>query len=375
MATTIIPWADGTGSITLDYTGSGSGTVTVTSDANNLYTSRSQVISVKAGTITRQVTVTQRAIAVQGSFAGYPVSCSRPPIGTFAPTANAMASSNSTDRASFDATLSSGEENYVYLYFDCSSIPANATIKSVSCIAKCFANSTSDSSTLAQKIQLFAGSTAKGSASGITTDSSLHDLDTGTWTPAELQDACLRLYAKNISGSSTRVLIYFYGATLTVEYEYEVAILTSYDSGYSAYSVSNLDNALAGADNTSYARIYLTRGANAVTEIFYNFGSLNVPSEATTISVSCSCKCNFNKGLSQVVTSEAQLYSGTTAMGTASTVASSNTAFDISGGTWTAAQLMGGVKLRLYAVRANKDDTSSSYFQLYGATLTITYGQ
>lgn len=150
--------------------------------------------------------------------------------------------------------------------------------------------------------------------------------------------------------------------------------LTSYDSGYSAYSVSNLDNALAGSDNTSYAQINLTRNANAVTQIYYNFTLPTIPSGATNISVSCSCKCSINQtNANRVATREARLYSGSTAMGTAYTVANSTTAFSISAGTWTAAQLNGGVKLRLYAVRGTNNTTSSYYFRLYGATLTVSY--
>lgn len=150
--------------------------------------------------------------------------------------------------------------------------------------------------------------------------------------------------------------------------------LTSYDSGYSAYSVSNLNNALAGSTNTSYAQINLTRNANAVTQIYYNFGSLNIPSDATNISVSCTCKCSINTTNSgRVATRQAQLYRGTTAMGTAYDVTTSSTAFSVTPGTWTVANLNSGVKLRLYAVRGTSNVTSGYYFRLYGATLTVTY--
>ena len=150
--------------------------------------------------------------------------------------------------------------------------------------------------------------------------------------------------------------------------------LVSYDSGYSAYSVSNLQNAFADSTNTSYAQINLTRNANAVTQIYYNFDTLNIPSGATINSVTCTCKCSINNTTaSRVATREAQLYRGTTAMGTAYTVANSTTAFSITPGTWTADQLNSGVKLRLYAVRGTSNTTSSYYFRLYGATLSVSY--
>lgn len=150
--------------------------------------------------------------------------------------------------------------------------------------------------------------------------------------------------------------------------------LTSYDDEYSAYSVSNLANAYADSSNASYAQINLTRNANAVTQIYYNFGSLNIPTGATINSITCSCKCSINQtNSSRITTREAQLYRGTTAMGTAYNVANSTTAFDITPGTWTVAQLNDGVKLRLYAVRGTSNTTSSYYFRLYGATLTVNY--
>ena len=149
--------------------------------------------------------------------------------------------------------------------------------------------------------------------------------------------------------------------------------LVSYDSGYQAYSVSNLANAQAGSGNTSYAQINLTRNANAVTQIYYNFGTLDIPSGATICSVSCTCKCSINQtNSSRITTRQAQLYSGSTAMGTAYTVANSTTAFSITAGTWTASQLA-SAKLRLYAVRGTSNTTSSYYFRLYGATLTVNY--
>lgn len=148
----------------------------------------------------------------------------------------------------------------------------------------------------------------------------------------------------------------------------------SYDSGYSAYSVSNLTRAYADSTNTTYAQINLTRGSNAETVIYYNFGSLNIPSGATIKSVTCTCKCSINTTSSSRVSSrKARLYAGSTAMGTAYNVPNSTTAFSISAGTWTAAQLNGGVKLRLYAMRGKSSTTSSYYFRFYGATLTVEY--
>ena len=47
MAVVTIPWTNGSGNITLTFTGQGNGTSSVTSDANDLYVERSQKVTVK----------------------------------------------------------------------------------------------------------------------------------------------------------------------------------------------------------------------------------------------------------------------------------------------------------------------------------------
>lgn len=61
MATKSIAWQTGTGNITLSYTGQGDDTVLVSSDANNLYESRSQTLTFASldNTLTQSVTVSQ----------------------------------------------------------------------------------------------------------------------------------------------------------------------------------------------------------------------------------------------------------------------------------------------------------------------------
>lgn len=147
----------------------------------------------------------------------------------------------------------------------------------------------------------------------------------------------------------------------------------SYDSGYSAYSVSGLDNAYTDSDSTTYATINLTRNQNAETIIFYNFSITGIPSGATINSVSCSAKCYISStNSSRVATRQIRLYSGSTAMGSAYTVSNSTTAFSMTTGTWTAAQLA-DAKIRLYAKRGTSNTTTNYYFRFYGATLTVSY--
>lgn len=66
MATKSIAWNTGTGNITLTYQGQGDGPVSIQSDANNLGSARSQVITVETvgGAVTRNFTVRQAACPV-----------------------------------------------------------------------------------------------------------------------------------------------------------------------------------------------------------------------------------------------------------------------------------------------------------------------
>lgn len=63
MAVVTIPWTDGTGNITLTFTGQGNSTIIVESDDNDLDVERSQDIVVKTvvGNVRKTVTVVQQA--------------------------------------------------------------------------------------------------------------------------------------------------------------------------------------------------------------------------------------------------------------------------------------------------------------------------
>lgn len=146
----------------------------------------------------------------------------------------------------------------------------------------------------------------------------------------------------------------------------------SYDSGYSAYSVSGLDQGNTDSTSTNYATINFTRGTDAETIIFYNF-DLNIPSAATITSVTCKAKCYISTtNSSRIATRQIQLYSGSTAMGSAYTVSNSTSEFTMTPGTWTAAQL-NNAKIRLYAKRGSSNTTTNYYYRFYGATLSVEY--
>lgn len=116
----------------------------------------------------------------------------------------------------------SGAESYVFYTFDFSAIPSDATIKSISGEAKAYISNTSSYRIKTRQVQLYYGtSTAKGSASTMSTSTTALTLTCGTWTRAELDNCRLRLYAKRGSwGTSTTYYMGLYGADLTVEYEW-----------------------------------------------------------------------------------------------------------------------------------------------------------
>lgn len=126
---------------------------------------------------------------------------------------------NNTTCANIYLKTGRNAETWVYWPFDLSDIPDDATIDSVSCSVNADRNSAHISIVATAEAQLYTGTKAKGSSTGIYQDIGTFPLSCGTWTRSELQNCRLRLYAKRGSSdikSSQR--IYFYGADVTVTY-------------------------------------------------------------------------------------------------------------------------------------------------------------
>lgn len=95
--------------------------------------------------------------------------------------------------------------------FDLSEVPAGATISSVSCQVKAHEENSSRSSFT---LQLYAGTTAKGSETTVSgTSNTIYTLDTGTWTRSELDNLLLHCEFGYYGGLVA-------GATLIVSYEF-----------------------------------------------------------------------------------------------------------------------------------------------------------
>ena len=129
--------------------------------------------------------------------------------------------STNTTYATINLVTGSRATTTIYWPFDLSAIPSGAEIDSVSCKVKASVSSTSGVSSAS--VQLYSGSTSKGSSTSIlSTSTSAKTLSVGTWTRSELQNCrlCLKAQRGTSSTSTTRSLL-FYAADLTVTYTHQ----------------------------------------------------------------------------------------------------------------------------------------------------------
>ena len=141
--------------------------------------------------------------------------------GTFSTWSSASSGHNGTSNTSSRANIQAATNAVQYgdYFFDVSSIPSNATILSISCQFRIYVSRAYSSGS---GVQLMSGETTKSNlnTSWISKTSTAIYSITGIedFTRSELDNLSLRIYGKSSrSGSS----IYFYGADLTIEYEYE----------------------------------------------------------------------------------------------------------------------------------------------------------
>lgn len=131
---------------------------------------------------------------------------------------------------------SSGTTGYVYYTFDLSSVPSNATITSVACQVKAHEENSSRSSFT---LQLYSGTTAKGSETTVSgTSNVIYSLSTGSWTRSEIDNLQLVMAVGYYGGLIA-------GATLTIEYTAEMS--------YSA-SVVGTENGVTISSSSMYKK-------------------------------------------------------------------------------------------------------------------------
>lgn len=154
--------------------------------------------------------------------------------------------------------------------------------------------------------------------------------------------------------------------------------VTSFDSTNSTYyaelSGYPADNGL-GDGSSAYAGFNMTRGANAITEIYYNFDCSAIPDNATITSVTCSERASISTTTTKYIKlANLQLCAGTTAKGSSVSIKSTTAQYySVNGGnSWTVAEVK-NCKIRGYAQRGTRNTSSQYEIRMFGGTLTVNY--
>ena len=174
------------------------------------------------------------------------------------PISDAYDDASSSSYAQISWKTGSSAETYIYLRFDFSDIPSDATINSVRARAKGYVNTTNSSRVTTRQMQLATGTTLKGSALTISNSTSTQTFsNVGTWTRSELDSAGVRFYVKRgTSNTSSTYQLRVYGADMTVEYTYQevtysvtVSNSTSINVFPTSQEVAKGDDAIVRADS------------------------------------------------------------------------------------------------------------------------------
>ena len=419
MATTTIPWSDGSGdNIYLTYpSASGDQTVTVSSDANAGTSSRTQTVTFTAGSISKALTVIQAANLIPVFYdwllfdgtayidtdiypqqdSVYAVPCGGEKnleqqrlfaVGT---------SEGTYIRAFLNSSTNTTSRSFS-LYYNSSSSLANVTVNWNNPAYNFFMTPNG----AGYGDQFTAYTKGSGSPDGILSIGT-HDAHSGypysgamgifkiytnsaedvvaysdlsSYTPYKTLKPCE--YGGN-AGLWNEEESKFYGnsagsGTITA-CSRKAANPSSYDSSnYSYYSLSNASNAYASYSSTTYAQINLKTGSGAETYIFFNFDVSSIPADATILRVVCSAKASCNQVNSNTTSRTLRLYSGTTAKGSATSIDSnsgSGKAYLLSAGTWTRSEL-NNIRIRVYAKRGTSNVNNTGYYlRFFGATLHV----
>lgn len=141
-------------------------------------------------------------------------------------------------------------------------LPTGATLQSVSATVALQFSRNNSSSGFTSSVQMYAGSTAKGSAttwvsSATDVARTEYNLSVGSWTTSELSNARLYLTATN-NASSTHRFVYIYGVSLSVTYTVSGKIYT--------YTLTNIltDHTVVFTASAPTAIIYFKRNGSWV---------------------------------------------------------------------------------------------------------------
>ena len=148
---------------------------------------------------------------------------------------------------------------------------------------------------------------------------------------------------------------------------------SSYDSTDKSYhAISSTSSAYTGYSSTTYSSITLTRGSGAESYVYFKFNTSSIPENATIYRVVCSAGLAKSQTNSSVIASAtAQLCSGTALKGNATTITStSRTLYRMDTGSWTRQELS-NVRIKLYGKRGTSNVNTNHTIYFYGATLYV----
>ena len=151
-------------------------------------------------------------LSSNGSVEAYPAEYTSSDMNSTSNLGNCIGKSASDGSSTSNAYSSGNNTTGVVEYsFDLSDVPAGATISSVSCQVKAHEENASRSSFT---LQLYSGSTAKGSATTVNgTSNTIYTLTTGDWTREEIDNLLLHCEFGYYGGLVA-------GATIVVTYEF-----------------------------------------------------------------------------------------------------------------------------------------------------------
>ena len=345
---------------------------------------------------------------------------------------------NSSNPARITHTTSGTSSYYLYLKgFNFSDVPSNAVVSSFTVKVKGYETSLSTSTSYAPRLYNNTSGTTWSTITGASTASSNFGTSTNTITvPYTGTWDTLKGYGSNLgirlvirrSNRNTQGYLYIYGAEIEVTYTIPVyhtvditgettptgqqtvlegtslaisyvgsskptvtdnnvdvtSQVTESTGGTTTYvpsgnttsnfTVTNIQNAYNDSSHTSnYASLEINGGT---TGTCYLDIPVSLPSGATLQSVSCSVALQFSRnGSSSGFTSSVQMYSGSTAKGSATTWVSSatdvaRTVYDLTIGSWTISEL---ASARLYLTATNNASSTHRFIYIYGVSLTVTY--
>lgn len=171
--------------------------------------------------------------------------------------ANAYDSADSTDSATLE--INGGSTTGMCDLSIPVSLPSGATVQSVACHVTLQFSRNNSSSGFTSSVQMYSGSTAKGSATNWVSSATdvaktTYDLSVGSWTASELASAKLHLTATN-NASSTHRFVYVYGVSLVVTYSVSGKVYT--------YTLTNIvtDHTVVFTAGSSGPTLYVKDGS------------------------------------------------------------------------------------------------------------------